>query len=101
MSNSRSFRRKLQASREARQRGIAMTSTPSLGTTRRWLKAAESVGLVRRTEDQKTGERGRPAHMWELTEEGRRQAHGVPPLEVMVEQVRERENARKQKGARQ
>jgi predicted ArsR family transcriptional regulator len=101
VSNSRSFRRKLQASRDARKsrKGIAMTSTPSVGTTRRWLKAAEAAGMVRRAEDQQTGAPGRPAHMWELTEEGRRRAGQVPPLEVMVEQVRERENARKQKGA--
>jgi predicted ArsR family transcriptional regulator len=96
VSSSRSFRRKLQASREARQsrKGIAMTSTPAVGTTRRWLKAAEAAGLVRRAEDQDTGRPGRPAHMWELTEEGREQAKRTPPLEVMLEQVRRRENAR-------
>jgi predicted ArsR family transcriptional regulator len=74
MSNSRSFRRRLRDSRQARStKGIARTSTPSLNTTRRWLKTAEAEGVVRRTEDKRTGKPGRPAHMWELTDEGREQ----------------------------
>jgi predicted ArsR family transcriptional regulator len=70
MSNSRSFRRRLEASRNDRRsrRGLAMTSTPSLSTTRRWLKAAEAEGVVRRAEDRRTGKPGRPAHMWELAQ---------------------------------
>jgi DNA-binding PadR family transcriptional regulator len=98
MSNSRSFRRGLKGARQASpKRGLATTSAPSLGTTRRWLKAAEAEGGVRRAEDRRTGKPGRPAHMWEITEEGRERAKGLPPLEIMMEQVRRRENRRRKR----
>lgn len=92
-----SNRRKLKGGKPSKLKGRAMTSTPALGTTRRWLKAAEAEGDVRQAEDLRTGEPGRPAHQWELTEQGGERNKSLPPMEIMREQVRRQENARKKR----
>ena len=83
MSNSRAFRRSLKASRHVRpagqeqqpksrpwNKGLAMTTRPSLGTVRRWLQACVDEGTVERKGVERTGKPGRPAVLWGLTEEG-------------------------------
>lgn len=92
-----SNRRKLKGGRPSKLKGRAMTSTPTLDTTRRWLKAAEADGDVRRGPDRRTGEPGRPAHQWELTKAGRERVKSLPPLEIMRQQIRRQENARKKR----
>lgn len=92
-----SNRRKVKSGKPSKLKGRAMTSTPTLDTTRRWLKAAEADGDMRRGPDRRTGEPGRRAHQWELTEQGRERNKSLPPLEIMRQQVRRQENARKKR----
>ena len=74
MSNSRSFRRRLAASREVREsRPGYPYGGPSLGTVRRWMRQLEAAGHVERSEE-RTGRPGRPAHLWTMTPEGKRYA---------------------------
>jgi hypothetical protein len=75
VSNARSLRRRLAASRDERQsrprfsiRNYPDTPPPALGTVRTWMKKAEAEGLIERKGVQRTGKRGRPAVLWGLTE---------------------------------
>jgi DNA-binding PadR family transcriptional regulator len=119
MSNSRSFRRHLKASRHTRpvgqaehpgpaqqtrrqpwNKGLALTTRPSLGTVRRWLEACVEEGLAERKGVDRTGKPGRPAILYGLSEVGRERAdkEGPPSPEVQKmqwEQLRRWENAKK------
>jgi hypothetical protein len=75
MGNSRSLRRRLAASREARQsrprfniRDYPDTPPPAVATVRTWLRKAEAQGLVERKGVEHTGRAGRPAVLWGLPE---------------------------------
>ena len=73
MSNGRSFRRNLAASKHARQpRPRFPYGGPSLSSVRRWLKQLEANGDIERKGINRTGEPGRPAVLYGLTEQGRR-----------------------------
>jgi hypothetical protein len=111
MGNSRSFRRGLKAGRHVRpsgpgpggepaarrpwNKGIALTSTPSLSTTRRWLEANVAEGLAERR-PRRTGKRGRPAIEYRITEKGRRLPAASPAVaRIQAERLRRWENAKK------
>jgi DNA-binding PadR family transcriptional regulator len=111
MSNSRSVWRGLKASRHVRSSGagparqpwnkeLALTSTPSVSTTRRWLEACADEGLAERKGSEQTGRPGRPAVLYGLTAAGREreQRPGRLPPAVQWEQLRRQENARKKRG---
>ena len=104
MSNSRSFRRSLKGASSGGQKpgpwnkGLAMTSDPSDSTTRRWLEAADTEGLIERTGTKRTGKPGRPAVLRGITEEGRKRAGHLPPKAILQERRRRQENARKRGG---
>lgn len=110
MSNSRSFRRTVKAGRHVRpsgreaepakrepwNKGIALTTTPTIGTVRRWVKACVAEGTVEQVGVEHTGKPGRPAVLWGLTEKGREKTKGRASPEVRRlewEQMRRRENA--------
>jgi DNA-binding PadR family transcriptional regulator len=114
VSNSRSFRRRLSAApaspaaaadpeqppRQPWNKGRVLTSAPSLSTTRRWLEGTVSDGFIKR-EVARTGKPGRPAIMYQLTEDGRERAAALPPhvMRIQADRVRREENARKRRKA--
>jgi DNA-binding PadR family transcriptional regulator len=124
MSNSRSFRRRAKASRHARpaghaeesgsaqqprrqpwNKGLALTTSPTLGTTRRWLEECVAEGFVERKGVEHTGKPGRPAILYGLSEAGRERAaknKPVPPevQRMQWERLRRWENAKKRGRAR-
>lgn len=102
MSNSRRLRRSIKGFQKSGDRqaqpwnkGLALTSDPSDGTTRRWLNTAEDKGLLQRTGTRRTGKPGRPAQLRALTEEGREQAKRLPPNAILQERLRRQKNAQK------
>lgn len=91
--------------RQPWNKGRALTSTPTLGTVRRWLNASAAEGLIERKGIRRTGKPGRPAMQWGLTEQGR----AVPQTPTVVqrmqlERIRRQENLwkrrREQRGAK-
>ncbi len=96
MSNSRRFRRGLKASRQAR----FPEKPPALGTVRRWLKQNVADGLVERAGEEYTGKPGRPAHLWQLTAEGKERAANDPRdfRDMLTELQAKRANALVKKG---
>lgn len=77
-----------------------MTSTPTLGTVRRWLNVLAAEGLAERKDVQRTGKPGRPAVLWGLTEKGLAQPRVPPAVEkVRMERLRRQENLRKRRRA--
>lgn len=111
MSNSRSFRRGLKDGRHVRSsghaqaresparqpwnKGTALTSTPSLSTTRRWLEACVAEGLAERR-PRRTGKSGRPVIEYKITERGRRLPEASPAVaKIQAERLRRWENAKK------
>lgn len=119
MSNSRSFRRGVKASRHARpsgqeqqpaksgqyskghvpwNKGRALTTRPSLGTTRRWLEACVAEGWAERKTAEPDGKPGRPPVLYHVTEKGQRERgpRSSPEVERMEwERLRRWENAKK------
>ena len=75
MSNSRGFRRRLAVSQQAREtREMAPRwpwGGPSMSTTRRQLKQLEADGDIERVGVDRTGKPGRPAVLYQMTEQGR------------------------------
>jgi DNA-binding PadR family transcriptional regulator len=74
--------------------GRVLTSTPTLGTVRRWLRATAAEGLIERKEVRRTGRPGRPAMQWGLTEQGRTALPRVPAAvqRMQLERIRRQEN---------
>lgn len=124
MSNSRSFRRSLKQAGHVRpsgqvqhpgqsgkyakghvpwNRGLALTTTPTIGTVRRWCEACAAEGWIERKGVERTGKPGRPAVIWGLTKAGwdRAKVNPAAPPEVRKmewERSRRVEIARKQRG---
>ena len=124
MSNSRAFRRSLKtgghaeaSGREQQPRqsgpyakghvpwnkGLALTTTPTIGTVRRWCEACAAEGWIERKGVERTSKPGRPAVIWGLTKAGwdRAAVNPAAPPEVRRmewERSRRVENARKQRG---
>ena len=123
MSNSRSFRRSLKAGSHVRSsgpeqprqpgryskghvpwnKGLALTTTPTIGTIRRWCEECAAEGWIERKGVKRTGKPGRPAVIWGLTKAGWERAAVNPaaPPEVRKmewEHRRRVENARKRRG---
>jgi DNA-binding PadR family transcriptional regulator len=81
VSNSRSFRRRLAASREARPaRPRFPWGGPSLSTVRKWMKQLEAAGDIEPKGTERTGKPGRPPMMYGLTEQGKRRNWTAPQL---------------------
>jgi predicted ArsR family transcriptional regulator len=107
VSNSRSFRRRLKITRPAQghaeqsrrqpwNKGLALTTSPSLRTVRRWLEACVAEGLAERKTAEPDGKPGRPPVMYHVTEKGRAQPRPSPEVERMQwERLRRWENAKK------
>jgi DNA-binding PadR family transcriptional regulator len=115
MSNSRSFRRKLKGAQHVRpsgqeqqpgryskghvpwNKGLALTTRPSLGTVRRWLESCVDEGWAERKTAEPDGtRRGRPPVMYRVTEKGLAQPRTPPEVEKMEwERLRRWENAKK------
>lgn len=98
MSNSRSSRRKVKSSSHIRSsgqvqqperqpwnKGLALTSRPSLSTTRRWLQACVDEGWAERKGTERTGKPGRPAVLYGLSEKGLQRAKEEPPVPPEVQ----------------
>jgi DNA-binding PadR family transcriptional regulator len=91
VSNSRSFRRRLAASKTGRAgRGGRKTRArfpwgpPSVSTVRKQLRQLEAEGYVEQSVEH-TGKPGRPPHVWQLTEKGRdRRDWSADELETMI-----------------
>jgi hypothetical protein len=50
----------------------------ALGTVRGWLRQLEAAGDVERAGVERTGKPGRPAVLWQMTEQGKEKAAGAP-----------------------
>lgn len=97
MSNARSLRRRLAASRQERQarprfsiRDYPDTPPPALGTVRGWLNKAEAEGKIERKGVRRTGKRGRPAVLWGLTDQAAGDAEDATALLMQEHGVRDR-----------
>lgn len=67
---------------------------PSLGTTRRWLKEGVAEGGVERAGEEHSGKPGRPAHLYQLTADGKERAADLPSLGEMRTDLQVRKVAR-------
>jgi hypothetical protein len=115
MGNSRAFRRRLKAQQQNRppeqqhaqpgryrkghvpwNKGLALTTRPSLSTTRRWLAQNVADGWAERKTAEPGGKPGRPPVMYRITGEGLAQP-GVPDAvrQVQMRNLRRWENAKK------
>jgi hypothetical protein len=82
-------------------KGLALTTRPSLSTVRRSLEACVAEGIAERS-PMHTGKPGRPAIGYRLTEEARRKAEAEEsrlPLSIQLEQERRQINAAKRRRA--
>lgn len=81
-------------------KGLALTTTPSLSTMRRWLEVGVAEGIAERRTRPPDGKPGRPPVQYRLSEAAREKARKEPglPLEVELERARRVENARKRRG---
>jgi predicted ArsR family transcriptional regulator len=87
MSNSRSFRRRLATPRTGHR---FPDRPPALGTVRRWLKQGVAEGTIERAGEERTGKPGRPAHLWQLTAEGKERAQSAPDFKTMLTELQAR-----------
>lgn len=115
MSNSRSFRRNVKAGHHVRpageaearsgggyakghvpwNKGRALTTSPSLGTTRRWLQACVDEGWAERETAEPNGKPGRPPIMYKVTEKGLARPRTPPEVwKVQMQGLRRWENAK-------
>ncbi len=97
MSNSRTFRRRLKTGQRPKR---FPEQPPSLGSVRRWLKQGVAGGTVERAGEERTGKPGRPAHLWQLTAEGKERAANDPRdiKEMLTELQAKRARALMKKG---
>jgi hypothetical protein len=81
-------------------KGLALTTTPTVGTVRRWMEVAVAEGIAVRTVAEPDGKPGRPPFMYQLSEAAREKARKEPglPLAVHLERSRRVDNARKRRG---
>lgn len=81
-------------------KGLALTTTPSVGTARRWMEVAVAEGIAVRRVREPDGKPGRRPFEYELSEAAREKARKEPglPLAVQLERDRRLENARKRRG---
>lgn len=86
--------------RQPWNKGLALTTTPSASTARRWMQAAVAEGLAERKTAGPDGKPGRPPVLYGLSQAGREKAAREPglPLDVQLERGRRLENARKRRG---
>lgn len=99
-----SNRRKLKPAgkREPWNKGLAMTTRPSVSTVRRRLEGCVEEGWAERKGVGHTGKPGRPPVLYGLTEEAAKLAAEEPPrppLHIVMEQHRRQVNAGKRRGA--
>ena len=88
MGNSRTFRRRLAASREARPvRPRFPWGGPSLSTVRKWVKQLEAAGDIEAKGTERTGKPGRPPVMYGLTEQGKQRNWTAPQLTDAITQA--------------
>ena len=91
MSNSRSFRRRLAASKR-KPRPRFPTAPPSMGTVRRWLNQGVAEGWAEKSPaPRKPGQRGNPGYQYQYrpnekseAEAADRKEHGVPWEECLL-----------------
>src|SRR5258708_5794241 len=75
MSNNRTFRRRLKTGQRPKR---FPEQPPSLGSVRRWIKQGVTEGLIERAGEERTGKPGRPAHLYQVTAEGKERAASDP-----------------------
>lgn len=95
MSNSRRLRRRLKTNHKPKR---FPDQPASLGTVRRWLKQGVAEGTIERGPDEPT--RGRPAHTYQLTAEGKEQTAHEPRsvADMLTELQAKRAHALMKKG---